>query len=540
MVQEIKLSKEQRKWFDRIRVRAVSNGATAEDMGAPYLAPAIFRLSPVPVTNDSGIKWMAVDDRGRVYINFDEVMKMSEEWGAGAIVHEVWHVLRQHSGRAKNADVRDYSRWNQAGDLEINAALPKRFQKEMTQILYPSQFKLPDNETAEWYYLNMPKQKSDCPQCQEEQKRAENGNDQSDKQSGGNQDSDQGQDGNESGDKGQGGQDGDQDGKGQQGGKGGQGQDGDQDGQGGGQGGQQGQGGHQHGNSGQSCPEHGGNQDGNVGSGQCGSGAGGRNRSYEVDGNESGETPEWSKTDREFLKREVAKRVREQAQKNSSKGIGNIPGGLLEWAEVVLAPAKVRWQDVFRSKIHTAVKYRRGFKTINRRRVARRQPIPDLIIPAWNDTQLTAAAALDDSGSNLSNIPGALSEVFNMLRVAGLRELDFFTVDMVGGEVQKLRRATDKVKLEGGGGTDMRVAFQKLHELGRDVGIIFTDSATPWPTEAEYEELLATGKTRYIIGALIGSDYDEQAYNAIPPYLAEITVKVDLREGNSKDVYGRI
>lgn len=530
MVQEIKLTKEQRKWYDRIRVRAVSNGSTAEDTAAPYLAPAIFRLSPVPVGPESGIKWMAVDDRGRVYINFDECMKMDEEWGAGAIVHEVWHVLRQHSVRAKGADVRDYSRWNKAGDLEINAALPKRFQKVMTQILYPSQFKLPDNETAEWYYLNMPKQNSECPQCQEEQKRAQGKNDQSDKGQSG-QDGDKGD---QQGDNGQGGQDGDQDGDGQQDGQGkGQGQDGDQDGQGGGQGG------HQHGNSGQSCPEHGGNQDGNVGNGQCGSGAGGRNRSYEVDGNESGETPEWSKTDREFLKREVAKRVREQAEKNSSKGIGQLPGGLLEWAEVVLAPARVRWQEVFRSKIHTAVKYRRGFKTINRRRVARRQPLADLIIPAWNDTQLTAAAALDDSGSNLSNIPGALSEVFNMLRVAGLRELDFFTVDMVGGEVQKLRRATDKVKLEGGGGTDMRVAFQKLHELGRDVGIVFTDSATPWPTEAEYEELLATGKTRFIIGALVGSDWDERYYEEIPAHLKDIAVKIDLREGNSKDVYGR-
>lgn len=525
MVKEIKLTKEQRKWYDRIRVRAVSNGSSADDTAAPYLAPAIFRLSPVPVGPESGIKWMAVDDRGRVYINFEECMKMDEEWGAGAIVHEVWHVLRQHSGRAKHSDVRDYSRWNQAGDLEINAALPKRFQKVMTQILYPSQFKLPDNETAEWYYLNMPKDKSECPQCQEEQKRADNKNDQ--------QDSGQGQQDGDQQDGGQGGE-GDQDGQGQDG-QSGQGQQGDgQDQQGDGG---QGQGGHQHGQGGQSCPEHGGNQDGNVGNGQCGSGAGGRNRSYEVDGNESGETPEWSKTDREFLKREVAKRVREQAEKNSAKGIGNMPGGLLEWAEVVLAPAKVRWQDVFRSKVHTAVKYRRGFKTINRRRVARRQPIPDLIIPAWNDTQLTAAAALDDSGSNLGNIPGALSEVFNMLRVAGLRELDFFSVDMVGGEVQKLRRATDKVKLEGGGGTDMRVAFQKLHELGRDVGIIFTDSATPWPTEAEYEELLATGKTRYIIGALVGSDYDEHAYDSIPAHLSDIAVKIDLREGNSKDVY---
>ena len=474
-----KLTPEQKKWYDRVRLRAtLTASGTAADMGAPYLAPAIFKLSVVPVTSAQGLDTMAVDDRGRVYINFEKCMERSLDWAAGGLVHEVWHVLRHHSVRAKHTDVRNYKKWNFAGDLEINTALPQRFIKEMPDILYPKQFQdaqgntFPDGKTAEWYYANITDPKNQQGQGQQSQQG-------------------QGQQGQGQGQQGQG-----QQGQGQS--------DGDQD--------QQGQG------------------EGRPGEGDCGSGAGGQRREYEVDGNESGETPEWSETDREFMKREVAKRIREQAQKNSSNGIGSMPGDLMEWADVVLAPPRVRWQDVFRTLVHTAVKYRRGTKTINRRKVARRQPVPDLVIPRWNDSQLTAAAALDNSGSNLGNIPGALAEVFAMLRVAGVKELQFFTVDVRAAEVQKLRRATDKVRLEGGGGTDMRVGFRALADLGVDVGILFTDSQTPWPSEQEYNDLLTEGKTRFIVAALIGSDYDEKAADEIPPHLADITVRVDLRE----------
>jgi predicted metal-dependent peptidase len=493
-----KLTTEQKKWYDRVRLRATLNASgQASDMGAPYLAPAIFKLSVVPVAQGQGLWAMAVDDRGRVYINFDYCMTRDLDWAAGALVHEVWHVLRHHAKRAKHTDVRDFDKWNKAGDLEINTALPQRFVKSMTDILYPKHFKdetgtvFPDGKTAEWYYNNLQDQK------QQGGKQGQSGQGQDQGQGGG-----QGQQGDQGDSQGQGGGKGDQ----------------DQQGQGGGQGDAQG-------------------QDGKPGEGECGSGAGGQKRQYEVEGNADGETPEWSETDREFMKREVAKRIREQSQKSSSNGIGTLPGTLLEWADVVLAPPRVRWQDVFRALIHTAVKYRRGYKTINRRKAARRQPVADLIVPQWNDSQLTAAAALDNSGSNLGNIPGALTEVFAMLRVAGIKELQFFTVDTEVAEVQRLRRASDRVRLEGGGGTDMRVGFRRLAELGVDVGILFTDSQTPWPSEQEYESLLAEGKTRFIIAALIGSDYDAQAADQIPAHLKDITVRVDLRDAPDGDVF---
>lgn len=457
-----KLTAAEQKFYDRIRLRAVS--AT---YGAPYLMPAIFKLAPVAV-NDGSLWAMAVDTRGRVYINFDFVSTREVDWAAGALIHEVWHVLRRHATRAKHHNVDDYTHWNTAGDLEINAALPERNTKVMTDIKYPANFGVPDDKVAEWYYDNI-------------------GADQQPKQSGG-----------DSGD-----------GKGEEG----QGQSGDGEGQ------DQGKGQEANGRGGR------GKGAGKNGKGDCGSAAGGGKADYEVENNDNGDFPSMSETDIEYTRKEVAKRIRKQVEKDKANGIGKLPGSMQEWAEAELAPPRVRWQDVFRGKIWSEAKYRTGRQVINRRRVRRRSANGDILYPAMRDTQLTAAAALDDSGSNLGNIPGALSEIFNMLRTAGVKELKFFTVDTKPGPIQTLRRPSDPILLSGGGGTDMRIGFKQLSDMAPDIGILFTDSQTPWPSE-----LPDNGKTRFIIGALIGSDYDEKAYDEIPDYLKDITVRIDLRD----------
>jgi len=458
-----KLSVEQQKFYDRIRLRAVS--ATH---GAPYLMPAIFKLAPVAVPNDGSLWAMAVDARGRVYINFEFVMSRDLDWGVGALIHEVWHVLRRHEKRAKHHNVADFEHWNTASDCEINISLPPQYIAAMPDICYPKSFKVPDDKTAEWYYDNIKRQ------------------------------------------------DGEGQGEGQGEGKGeGQGQ-----GQGQGEGKGEGQG------QGQGKGKGQGQGEGANGKGECGSAAGGGKGAYEVDDNANGDFPEMSATDMEYTRKEVAKRIRKQIEKDRQQnGRGTMPGSLQEWAEAELSPPRVRWQDVFRGRIWSEAKYRTGRQVINRSRVRRRQANGDILYPAQRDTQLTAAAALDDSGSNIHNIPGALAEVYNMLRSAGVKELDFFTVDTQPGPIQKLRRATDPVLLSGGGGTDMRVAFHHLSELAPDIGILFTDSQTPWPAE-----LPENGKTRFIIGALIGSESDEKAFNDIPEHLKEITIRIDLRE----------
>ena len=70
----------------------------------PYFARALFALSPVAAP---GLKTFAVDRHWRVYI--DPVMLGTDEgWSipvAGAVLlHEIGHLLRDHSDRAEAID----------------------------------------------------------------------------------------------------------------------------------------------------------------------------------------------------------------------------------------------------------------------------------------------------------------------------------------------------------------------------------------------------------------------------------------------------
>jgi len=82
-----------------------------------YFAPALFRLVPVPTDL---IGSMAVDRHWRLYYNQAWVATQTVEENAALLIHEVSHLLRDHEGRKKAADVRHDRLWNTAGDCEIN------------------------------------------------------------------------------------------------------------------------------------------------------------------------------------------------------------------------------------------------------------------------------------------------------------------------------------------------------------------------------------------------------------------------------------
>lgn len=75
-------------------------------------------------------------------------------------IHEISHVLREHFDRALYLGV-DSKDWNYAADLEINDSnwenlCPPTLFPPVTPALY----KLPNGRTAEWYYNNLPDNKS--------------------------------------------------------------------------------------------------------------------------------------------------------------------------------------------------------------------------------------------------------------------------------------------------------------------------------------------------------------------------------------------
>ena len=105
----------------------------------------------------------AVDDGLRVYFHPGLVAKLlsAEDARSGlrqmawVLVHEISHVIRDHSDRARDRRADPLS-WNVAADLEINdGEWPGMEPPRTMPPLLPDQFGLPEGKLAEYYYNNL-------------------------------------------------------------------------------------------------------------------------------------------------------------------------------------------------------------------------------------------------------------------------------------------------------------------------------------------------------------------------------------------------
>lgn len=71
------------------------------------------------------------------------------------LVHEVLHVVFHHCSRHK--DFQDHKKANVAFDLVVNSQLEKKLLGDHAEkYMFPSNFNLPENESANYYYTNFP------------------------------------------------------------------------------------------------------------------------------------------------------------------------------------------------------------------------------------------------------------------------------------------------------------------------------------------------------------------------------------------------
>jgi len=137
--------------FQAGRLRAVSK--------ASYLSAAIWQMHPVKT---EAVPTMGVDKYWRLYYN----PKMVEEWSvdtlATVFIHEVWHLLRDHSTRAEIMGIDSNDRsfetmykhqvWNYAADCEINDDLIEEQMEFPLTPVTPDAFNLPNHGMTEFYY----------------------------------------------------------------------------------------------------------------------------------------------------------------------------------------------------------------------------------------------------------------------------------------------------------------------------------------------------------------------------------------------------
>lgn len=225
-----------------------------------------------------------------------------------------------------------------------------------------------------------------------------------------------------------------------------------------------------------------------AGRGWCGSGAG-RPVPGEPEKGQAGEEGSGGRSEAEVNR--IRKAVANAMRDAEAKGRGSVPEGWLRWAESVVTPPKVRWQDKLARAARTSIAFRKGAVDSTFNRPSRRQgglgygmgkplmpalhaPIPDVDI--WVDT----------SGSmGTAELTIALREARGVLLQAGAR-VRFGACDSEVHGLKEVKNWQELPKLLlGGGGTSFRPIFEAVEKSKRkpSVVIVITDGDGDAPAE---------------------------------------------------------
>jgi len=208
----------------------------------------------------------------------------------------------------------------------------------------------------------------------------------------------------------------------------------------------------------------------------CGGGADGFGRPWEA--SQPAVLPPWQAR---LLQRLVAQQVL------AGKEAGDVPAGLLRWADELLAP-KVDWRRALAAELRKAVADTAGAVDYSYRRPSRRAAaVGNVVLPALRRPVPEVAVVCDTSGSMSDDLLAAsLAEVEGLLNALGLtRSLRVLACDTAAGQARRVSSAR-QVELVGGGGTDMGAGITAAAALRPRPAIIvvLTDGYTPWPDGA--------------------------------------------------------
>ena len=205
----------------------------------------------------------------------------------------------------------------------------------------------------------------------------------------------------------------------------------------------------------------------------CGSGADGCPRP----GQAPGGLPDWQA---DLLRRQVAQDVISHA-----KLAGDVPAGMLRWAEEVLSP-RVNWRKVLAAELRRAVFEVSGAVDYSYRRPSRRSAVAgNVVLPALRRPVPEVAVVCDTSGSMTAELLAmVLAEVEGLLSALGLaRQVRVLACDYAVAPAQRVSSAR-QVQLVGGGGTNMGAGIEAASALRPRpaVCVVLTDGYTPWPS----------------------------------------------------------
>jgi predicted metal-dependent peptidase len=222
------------------------------------------------------------------------------------------------------------------------------------------------------------------------------------------------------------------------------------------------------------------------GAGDCGSCAGGAAQPYELPPpDDSGKSDDGlTEAEAELVRQQVASEVNRIAA--TAEGRGTLPAGLRRWAEGFMKP-QVNYSKWVRAVLKNAFAEARGAGDFTFRRPARRQhAFGRFIMPGTLRPQVRVGFIVDTSGSMsdtqlgqcMAEIRGFASNCRQNAQMYAL------SCDAAVHKIQKIENAK-QLELFGGGGTDMRIAFEAFERMkpAIDLIICLTDCETPWPAQ---------------------------------------------------------
>jgi predicted metal-dependent peptidase len=250
----------------------------------------------------------------------------------------------------------------------------------------------------------------------------------------------------------------------------------------------------------------------------CGSGADGERRPWDLPAPEDGDPDGGVDEGRaQRIRWQVAQEVRAAA-----RGIGDVPGGLARWADELLAP-RVDWRAELESAVRRKVATVAGVRDYTYARPSRRAAVsPGIVLPAMRRPRPPEVTVVVDTSGSMTPalLAQCLAEVQGIVRRAarGGRGVRLVACDTGTGAVQRLRSVESVAELDltGGGGTDLRPAIRQVagDRPLPDLVVVLTDGDTPWDAAPPPENPSAT----YLAVLVAGGRW------SVPPWLRTVVV----------------
>jgi len=196
-----------------------------------------------------------------------------------------------------------------------------------------------------------------------------------------------------------------------------------------------------------------------------------------------------------------------------------------------MSPPKVDWRDLFRRAVANAYSASiMGQSYTSYKRVNRRYSQGSVIFPGTIDHSPTVTFAVDTSGSmGQEDFRRLLAEIEDIIKNAARQKnsLKVFSVDTTVKGIEPVS-SVDKIKLRGGGGTDMSVAFAYVNLMKKkempNIVVLGTDGYTEW---SSVEREIRQGSYHAIILVT-----QANAMNSVPQSLHSVAAVIDISEDN--------